>query len=131
MIISNENTPEVLKILIVSYGVTIGAGLVYSGFENWSFFLIGAGIGILIWTCNGVRVWQKKEQEKLDREKDEKLNKTKIDFYKECCSNDIRACLNDREIRKASLIATKYKIEYTDIAVLFQDAKTLFDLEKK
>lgn len=55
-----------------------------------------------------------------------KRNDILANFYKECIENNTCSCTSEKDRQKASLIAKKYNISYTDIEVLYNEAKQCY-----
>ena len=51
----------------------------------------------------------------------------KIAFYNECVKNGIKECKSEKEIQKVTLIAQKHKMQYSDVSILFYEAKASLD----
>ena len=51
----------------------------------------------------------------------------KIAFYSECVKNGIKECKSEKEIQKVTLIAQKHKMQYSDVSILFYEAKASLD----
>lgn len=107
----------VIGVLILSGGICIGVGgspgIVAIG-------LVLSALGIVI-----IFIEAKKEVHIRAAEMEEDK---KIAFYDECKKNGIEECESEKEIQKATLIAQKYKMQYSDVSILFYEAKA--SLEK-
>ncbi len=59
------------------------------------------------------------------------LNNTKIEFYKDCVQHGITECVSEKEIQKATLIAQKRSIPFSDISALFYESRALVDKDSE
>ena len=75
---------------------------------------------------------QKKDMERIDRDLAVIARKRAlISMYDECMQNEIHDCASEKDKQRASLIARKYNLSYTDIGVLFQEAKQQYQENSK
>lgn len=66
------------------------------------------------------------------RQTEAKLKNEKLaHFYNECIENNTRSCTSEKDRQKASLIAKKYNISYTDIEALYNEAKQCYQEKEK
>lgn len=94
-------------------------GMVMIGF-------ILAGIGIFMLVRQFVQS-KKDFQNMVVKAEDDKL----IGFYEECVKNGVTQCVTEREIQKATLIAQKRNLKFSDITALYIDAKVAVDKRKQ
>lgn len=71
----------------------------------------------------------KKKNERVLEEKT--IHDNKIKFYNECASKGIKDCSDDVVKQKATLIADKYKLKYSNIIDLFNEAKSLVEKDQE
>ena len=88
------------------------------------FILAGIGIFMLVRQLGQT----KKDVQKMTvKAADDKL----IGFYEECVRNGVTQCVTEREIQKATLIAQKRNLKFSDITALYIDAKVAVDKRKQ
>lgn len=88
------------------------------------FILAGIGIFMLVRQLGQSR---KDFQNMVVKAEDDKL----IGFYEECVKNGVTQCVTEREIQKATLIAQKRNLKFSDITALYIDAKVAVDKRKQ
>ena len=71
--------------------------------------------------------WSRPRAKKMaqDQKEAQQLKQDQIQaaFYDECLNNGIVCCKTEKELQKATLIAQKHNLLFTDISILFADAK--------
>lgn len=93
--------------------------------SNWKWLVIFAVCFALLYS-NYRTLRPLAEKEKEDKKKIEQ-EKLKVDFYDECVKNGIKSIKKEKEIQKATLIAQKMNLEFTDIAALYAESKQCKD----
>ncbi|MBQ5991053.1 MAG: hypothetical protein IJL62_00735 [Clostridia bacterium] len=80
------------------------------------FILAGAGIALFaVLAGKGIKNAREKKRQNIEEQK--------VAFIKEYEQNGILECRTEKEIQKATLLAQKYRLEFTDISALFYEAK--------
>lgn len=70
---------------------------------------------------------RKRDKERSDRERAVIDRKNAlIAMYNECIQNEIHDCASEKNRQRASLIANKHNLTYTNIGTLYQEAKQLY-----
>ena len=110
----------VIGVLILSGGICIGVGG-SPGIVAIGMVLYALGIVIIFIKASAVKKEVQIRAAEMEEDK-------KIAFYDECKKNGIEECESEKEIQKATLIAQKYKMQYSDVSILFYEAKA--SLEK-
>lgn len=110
----------VIGVLILSGGICIGVGG-SPGIVAIGLVLFALGIVIIFIEASAVKKEVQIRAAEMEEDK-------KIAFYDECKKNGIEECESEKEIQKATLIAQKYKMQYSDVSILFYEAKA--SLEK-
>ena len=110
----------VIGVLILSGGICIGVGG-SPGIVAIGLVLFALCIVIIFIEASAVKKEVQIRAAEMEEDK-------KIAFYDECKKNGIEECESEKEIQKATLIAQKYKMQYSDVSILFYEAKA--SLEK-
>lgn len=93
--------------------------------SNWKWLVIfGACFALLYSNYRTLRPLAEKEKEDKKKIEQEKL---KVAFYDECVKSGIKSIKKEKEIQKATLIAQKMNLEFTDIAALYAESKQCKD----
>lgn len=114
-----------LDFLVFLAAVFALAGLV-SGISGEPVGFLISAISLVMW---GFLLWfnNQKEKRELAQAYAKREKQAKPAFYAECLENKIYACQTEKEIQKAKLIADKHKLHYSDISILYSEAKALHD----
>ncbi len=107
----------IMGILFLVFGLIVGGNIIPIGMSI-IFFAIGIPLAI-------------KKSKKKNRELQKLDQENKLAFYNECLSNNIKYINSDKERQKAALIAQKYNIPFTDIELLFKEARHIAVIEAK
>ncbi|SEA49776.1 hypothetical protein SAMN05216349_11463 [Oribacterium sp. KHPX15] len=84
------------------------------------FLLSAIGVVMMVLQLGAAK---KSNQARADKMAEDK----KIAFYNECVNNGIKECKSEKEIQKCTLIAQKHKIQYSNVSILFYEAKASVD----
>ena len=90
-------------------------------------------IGLLLSAAGFFFIYKQFNKKHTEKISNKQATKTKqlISFYEECKENDITDLKSEKEIQKATLIAKKYNIPFTDIKELYREADAALIAEQK
>ena len=108
-------------IIIFSLLLMCGGGSLayYNGSIIIGLVLVAAAFAVLLFLIARLKSQAKANSEKMYDEK-------KVAFYNECVNNGIAECKSEWEREKASLLAQKFGLSFSNISDLFDDAKNSF-----
>lgn len=86
------------------------------GFYMFMIILCSVGFAFCLW------LYVKGQKLKNQRKQHEEHQK-KVAFYNECVEKGVNSCDSEKEIQKATLIAQKMGLAFTDVAVLFDETQ--------
>ncbi len=90
-------------------------------------------IGLLVSAAGFFIIYKQFNTKHSEKTSNKQAVKTKqlISFYEECKENNITELTSEKNIQKATLIAKKYNIPFTDIKELYKEADSALIEERK